>query len=697
MKIDKIVAVSIVLGLLVISIGSRPITALAQTTNLALNRPATASSIEAAGFEAGKAVDGSATTRWASVDPAPTAQWIYVDLGATTSISRVVLKWEAAYAKSYQVQVSDNASTWTTIFSTTTGDGATDDLTGLTGSGRYVRVNCTLRGTAYGYSLFEFEVYGASGPTNTPTSTRTPTQVGPTNTPTNTQPAPTATSTRTATATLPAGSDPVVNGGFESGLTGWTAGGALQPVASTAKPHTGADSALLGSTTNAGEQNGESSLIQTVTVPSSGTPVLTFWYWPASVDEIAYDWQEAQIRNTSGTTLASIFKVCSNAQVWTKVTYDLSAYKGQTIQLYFNDHGEGTADSTYMYLDDVSISGGSGGPTSTPTNTQPGPSNTPTNTQPGPTNTPTATIPGPSNTPTVTRTPTRTNTPVVPTNTPTRTPTQPSGGKIQWAGVRSSRYGISPFPDACGWTNAMNTMASYFPGSTPSAAWLTGEIFFSGTNSGQDLNFPNPGGTWDSRIHFASTDQNESILTYFDTHGIKVFLQFEPGYAPLDQLFQVTYNRYGQHPSVIGFGVDVEWYHSQSDGGGNDPVSNATAQAWENKVKSLNPNYRLFLKHFDIASLPPTYRGDIIFVDDSEQNGSYSGFLTEMINFANTFYPADVIYQIGYPSDKSWWSTLANPIPKTIGNELAARTQQSHMGVIWVDFSLRDVLPSTCP
>ncbi len=145
----------------------------AQTSNLALNKPATASSIEGSSYTAAKAVDGSTSTRWASVDPATSSQWIYVDLGATTSISRVVLKWEAAYAKSYQVQVSDNASTWTSIYSTTTGNGATDDLTGLSGSGRYVRVYCTVRGTSWGYSLWEFEVYGTSGPTSTPTFTPT--------------------------------------------------------------------------------------------------------------------------------------------------------------------------------------------------------------------------------------------------------------------------------------------------------------------------------------------------------------------------------------------------------------------------------------------------------------------------------------------------------------------------------------------
>src|SRR5258706_2254101 len=108
-------------------------------TNLALNKTATSSSIEGTGFEAGKAVDGSATTRWASVDPATTAQWIYVDLGASSTIARVMLKWEAAYGKSYQVQTSGDATNWTPIYTTTTGDGATDDLV-ISGSGRYVRV-----------------------------------------------------------------------------------------------------------------------------------------------------------------------------------------------------------------------------------------------------------------------------------------------------------------------------------------------------------------------------------------------------------------------------------------------------------------------------------------------------------------------------------------------------------------------------
>ncbi|MFF8408664.1 glycosyl hydrolase family 8 [Streptomyces omiyaensis] len=122
-------------------------------------KPATSSSVEGSGFAPGLAVDGSAATRWASlegVDP----QWIRLDLGANHTLSRVKLNWEAAYAKTYRIQTSADGSAWTDVYTTTTGDGAVDDLT-LSGSGRYVRMYGTGRGTAYGYSLWEFEVYGA--------------------------------------------------------------------------------------------------------------------------------------------------------------------------------------------------------------------------------------------------------------------------------------------------------------------------------------------------------------------------------------------------------------------------------------------------------------------------------------------------------------------------------------------------------
>jgi beta-glucosidase len=125
--------------------------------------PATASSSEnPTVWPASAAVDGNLATRWSSQWSDP--QWLKVDLGATDTISVVVLSWEnPAYATAFQIQTSLNGQTWTTIYSTASGTGGVQTLH-ITGTGRYVRVYGTVRATGYGYSLWEFEVYGTSGP-----------------------------------------------------------------------------------------------------------------------------------------------------------------------------------------------------------------------------------------------------------------------------------------------------------------------------------------------------------------------------------------------------------------------------------------------------------------------------------------------------------------------------------------------------
>src|SRR5581483_2374723 len=130
------------------------------STLLSQGQPATSSSNENSSLGPANAVDGNTGTRWSSAFSDP--QWIYVDLGATDTISQVVLNWETAYAKSFQIQTSNDASTWTTIYSTTTGTGGVQTLN-VSGSGRYVRMYGTVRATQYGYSLWEFQVYGTAG------------------------------------------------------------------------------------------------------------------------------------------------------------------------------------------------------------------------------------------------------------------------------------------------------------------------------------------------------------------------------------------------------------------------------------------------------------------------------------------------------------------------------------------------------
>lgn len=136
------------------------------TTNIALNKTAVASSLEGDEFPASAAVDGDAVnTRWSSQYTDP--QWIYVDLGKRYDLCRVTLRWEAALGEDFKIQVSDDTNSWTTIDSVAGNTDFVNEIP-LKGSGRYVRMYGTRRGTGFGYSLYEFEVYGKESASNCP-------------------------------------------------------------------------------------------------------------------------------------------------------------------------------------------------------------------------------------------------------------------------------------------------------------------------------------------------------------------------------------------------------------------------------------------------------------------------------------------------------------------------------------------------
>ncbi len=139
--------------------------------NLAKGKVVTVSSTEASttvSTVASNATDGSYETRWASIFADP--QWLSIDLGANYSINRVKISWETAMASAYEIQVSPNGTSgWTTIKTVTGNTATTNDQTGLSGTGRYLRIYGTARTTLYGYSIFEVEVYGTAAINVAPT------------------------------------------------------------------------------------------------------------------------------------------------------------------------------------------------------------------------------------------------------------------------------------------------------------------------------------------------------------------------------------------------------------------------------------------------------------------------------------------------------------------------------------------------
>ncbi|MBK1811142.1 discoidin domain-containing protein [Clostridium sp. YIM B02505] len=128
---------------------------------LSQNRTVYASSSNG-GSTTDKMVDGDVTSRWES-EWGKDDQWLYVDLGASANITEVKINWEGAYAKDFTIDVCDDESSWQPIHNEVNGSGGNEDIK-VTGKGRYVRLHLTKRALiAYGYSIFEFQVFGTGG------------------------------------------------------------------------------------------------------------------------------------------------------------------------------------------------------------------------------------------------------------------------------------------------------------------------------------------------------------------------------------------------------------------------------------------------------------------------------------------------------------------------------------------------------
>ncbi|MBE7680117.1 glycosyl hydrolase [Paenibacillus sp. P13VS] len=129
----------------------------AAPVNLAYNKPVTVSSTESTYFGA-NATDANGNTRWSSAYSNP--QYIIVDLGSSQSVASVILRWEAAYASQFQIQTSTDNSSWTTVYSNYSANGGNNTINFTPVTARYVKVYCIERATSYGFSLYEFEIYG---------------------------------------------------------------------------------------------------------------------------------------------------------------------------------------------------------------------------------------------------------------------------------------------------------------------------------------------------------------------------------------------------------------------------------------------------------------------------------------------------------------------------------------------------------
>ncbi|HEX3765718.1 MAG TPA: kelch repeat-containing protein [Kofleriaceae bacterium] len=157
----------------------------------------------------------------------------------------------------------------------------------------------------------------------------------------------------------------VTNGGFETGLAGWTTELAVPPpVVSSAHVHSGASAALIGTVVEGqGEPLGDSQISQTLTLAAGSTPTLSFWEWPLTTDTVTFDQQYVRVQpiNPPGPVVV-LMNEARDDETFILRTFDLSQFAGSTVKLIFGVHQDGFGDVTGMFVDDISVTAQNCGP-----------------------------------------------------------------------------------------------------------------------------------------------------------------------------------------------------------------------------------------------------------------------------------------------------------------------------------------------
>jgi Bacterial Ig domain len=150
----------------------------------------------------------------------------------------------------------------------------------------------------------------------------------------------------------------LLNPGFESGNNGqWKVSGAaaISGTTSGSAPRTGTYKGWL----NGYGRSNTMYAYQDIAVPAGCGASFSFWLKVTSSETTTstqYDKLTVTVRNTAGTVLRTLatYSNLNKGTSYAQQTFDLSAYAGQTVRIYFN----GTEDSsltTSFFLDDTAV------------------------------------------------------------------------------------------------------------------------------------------------------------------------------------------------------------------------------------------------------------------------------------------------------------------------------------------------------
>ncbi len=281
---------------------------------------------------------------------------------------------------------------------------------------------------------------------------------------------------------------------------------------------------------------------------------------------------------------------------------------------------------------------------------------------------------------------------------PAKDPFDISNGAANiYAGLRRSVYGLpSKNRDDEWWVQRAWDFAYKFKDDStivePCIIQIISGYNFDGTTT---MGFEKPEGidVNSSSITFNNDNDinHERALSLYDRKGVKAILQFESGNSDIIECLEIAHKAFGHHPSVIGYGIDAEWYFTkESDDQTGIPIGDNDAAKWLDKVLSFNSSYSLFMKHWEPEHMPPSFRHrNLWFLSDSQIFNSAEEFMDDFNNWDSSYGNSITGYQYGYPKDRIWWKDIKNP-PVDLGKRIINELPNSKF-LFWVDFTADQV------
>lgn len=225
-------------------------------------------------------------------------------------------------------------------------------------------------------------------------------------------------------------------------------------------------------------------------------------------------------------------------------------------------------------------------------------------------------------------------------------------------GTTGSRYGIKPFPSKDKWVTILNNLTSDKRNkSDPTILWVVGSY----SDSNIKLNFPGKNNR-SYNILYSEIDLNRDYLNHFDKNDIDVYLLIEPGNSNLSEVIRSIVRRYSEHKSVKGICVDLEWFRVDKDNPFGAKADINTIKSILFHVKSVNKNYKLILKHWNIYNIDHFPSSDIMYLQSFEGIKSTEELTKRHQLWYRKFYPSSIGAEVGFDKDKSQWETIENPV-----------------------------------